>query len=451
MNFADLKGITVLYAEDDPVMRQYVSFGLGLHVGTIVTAEDGAQALEMARKSRPDLVVTDIRMPNMDGLALTQALNDEFPDLPVIICTAFSETSYLIKAIELGVSAYVPKPIDKEKILAAIDRVSRPILQRRELERLKQERVKSWGIVFGSSPAMRAVADRLADTADSDFSILLQGEPGSGKSTLATLIHGMSRRQKRPLIAIDAQARDCEQLEAELFGTPPGRGRPSAAPNLGMLASGNGATLLLDSPEALPLALQTRLLRVIEEKSFTPAGSLSPVPCDLRILAATSADLAAEVRGGRFREDLFIQISDTVIPIPSLRERAEDVGHIAHRLLCEAAADLEIPCPELPPESLALLTAYRWPGNCRQLRQVLRRSLLVNRDVISSQTLKRLLSAAPVPRALPLANLNLAELERWAVGEALAATGGRKMEAARMLGVSYNTFKDKLARYGIQR
>lgn len=444
-----LRKVSVLYVEDDPVMRENVAYGLSLHIGTVLTAVDGEQALDVVRRQRPDLVVTDIRMPKMDGLALTAALNREFPALPVILCTAFSDTSYLIKAIELGVVAYVPKPIDQEKILAAIERVSVPILQRRELERLKQERVKSWSIVFGASPAMQTVADQLLQTADSDFSILLQGEPGCGKSTLAALIHSMSRRQRKPLIGIDSQARDGEQLEAELFGIPPGRGRPSASPNIGVLASADGATLLLDSPEALPLALQARLLRVIEEKSYNPAGSLAGIPCDLRILAASSADLAAEVRAGRFREDLYIQISDTVISIPPLRERVEDIGIIAKRLLCEAANDLEIPRPELSPEALVLLSNHRWPGNCRQLRQVLRRSLLVDSRNVSPGTLKHLLGAAPVSSPALFPKLNLAQLERWAVGEALAACGGRKMEAARMLGISYNTFKDKLVRYSI--
>ena len=444
-----LHGISVLYVEDEPELREHVAFGLRLHVGNLVTAADGCEALEAVRCRRPDIVVTDIRMPRMDGLALAATLAVEFPGLPVIICTAFTETAYLIKAIELGVVAYVPKPIDSTQLLAAVERISQPILQRRELERLQRESSTSRSVIFGSSPAMVAVADQLLRAADGDFSILLQGEAGCGKSTLASLIHGMSRRQKRPLVSVDAQARVAEQLEAELFGTPPGRGRPSLNPNNGVLAAAHGATLLLDSPEALPLALQARLLRVIEEGRYTPAGSIETLPCDLRILATTSADLPAEVVAGRFREDLLIQISDSVVSIPPLRERAEDIDGIARRLLCEAAHDLEIACPELPADSLAMLVGYQWPGNCRQLRQVLRRSLLINSGSICASTLKHLLGPTPAAAPAPFPKLNLSDLERWAVGEALAACGGRKMEAARMLGISYNTFKDKLARYGV--
>ena len=443
-----LKDIIVLYVEDEPLLQQYVALSLSLQIGTVLTALDGGQALEMVRRRRPDLVVTDILMPHMDGLALAAALSEEFPGLPVIICTAFTETDYLLRAIELGVSAYVPKPIDVARLLAAIERTAQPILQQRELERLKKESAKSRSVIFGSSPAMAQLAEQLVATADSDFSILLQGEPGSGKSTLAALIHSMSRRQNRPLIGIDAQARDAEQLAAELFGLPPGRGRPSATPNHGLLASADGATLLLDAPETLPLPLQARLLRLLEERRYTPAGSLDSIPCDLRILATTSADLAAEVAAGRFRADLLLQIGDIVVTIPPLRARVEDIGQIAGRLLSEAANDLEIACPELTAEALALLSRHPLPGNCRQLRQVLRRSLLVNSGKITASTVKHLLGAASVaPAALP--KLNLGELERWAVGEALIASGGRKMEAARMLGISYNTFKDKLVRYGI--
>jgi DNA-binding NtrC family response regulator len=446
---SSLKEITVLYVEDEPHLQEYVALSLSEQVGTVLTADHGKQALEMVRRQRPDLVVTDILMPHMDGLDLAAALGAEFPGLPVIICTAFTETAYLLRAIDLGVVAYVPKPIDIAHLLAAIERTAHPILQQRELERLKKESAKSRNVIFGSSPAMQAVADQLVRTADSDFSILLQGEPGCGKSSFAVLIHSLSRRNKRPLVGIDAQARDPEQLEAELFGMPPGRGRPAANPNNGVLASVDGATLLLEAPETLPLPLQARLLRVIEERKYTPAGSIASIPCDLRILTTTSVDLAAEVRAGRFREDFLIQISDTVVSIPPLRSRVEDIDQIARRLLIEAANDLEIACPELPPESLALLTSHPWPGNCRQLRQVLRRSLLVNSSKISASTVKHLLGAAPVPAAASLPKLNLAELERWAVGEALAACGGRKMEAARMLGISYNTFKDKLVRYGV--
>jgi DNA-binding NtrC family response regulator len=446
---SDLSEISVLYVEDEPDLREHIAFGLKLHVGTILTAADGKQALEMVRRRRPDLVVTDIRMPQMDGLALASALNAEFPGLPVVICTAFTDTAYLIKAIELGVAAYVSKPIDNAQLLAAVERIAQPILQRRELERLKGETARSRNVIFGSSPAMQAVADQVVRSADSDFSILIQGEPGCGKSTLAALIHSMSRRSKRPLVHIDAQARDAEQLEAELFGTPAGRGRPSATPNHGVLASACGATLLLDSPEALPLPLQARLLRVLEEGKYTPAGSIACIPCDLRVLATSSADLAAEARAGRFRQDLLLQISDNVITIPPLRSRAEDIASIAGRLLSEAANDLEMSRPELLPETLALLAGHPWPGNCRQLRQVLRRSLLVDSDKICAATMKQLLGAAPVAAQTPPPKLNLAELERWAVGEALAASGGRKMEAARMLGISYNTFKDKLVKYAI--
>ena len=446
---SDLKQITVLYVEDEPLLQKYVALSLSLHVGTVLTAPDGFEALEMVRRRRPDLVVTDIHMPRMDGLELAAALGEEFPGLPVVICTAFTETAYLLRAIDLGVAAYVPKPIDNAQLLAAIRRTAHPILQQRELERLKKESANSRSVIFGSSPAMQQVAEQLLRTADSDFSILLQGEPGCGKSTLAALIHGMSRRSKRPLVSVDAQARDPEQLAAELFGLPPGRGRPSANRDAGLLAPANGATLLLEAPETLPPSLQARLLRVIEERRYTPAGSIDSIPCDLRILAATSADLSAEVRAGRFRADLLLQISDTVVSIPPLRSRVEDIGQLAAKLLSEAARDLEIASPELPPESLALLCAHPWPGNCRQLRQVLRRSLLVNTGKIAPSTVKQLLGAAPVFAPSSAPKLNLAELERWAVGEALAACGGKKMEAARMLGISYNTFKDKLSRYAI--
>lgn len=440
-----LNDLSVLYVEDDLELREHVAICLKMHVGTLFMAGDGRDGLEMARRRRPDVVVTDIGMPRMDGLALTEALRKEFPGMPVIICTAFTETAYLLKAITLGVRAYIPKPIDVEQLVAAIKDTARPILQQRELDRLKREALRTHGLVFGSSQVMQSLSDQVVRTADSDYSIIVQGEPGSGKSSVARFIHSMSRRQKRQLLTIDAQGRDPDQLEAELFGVPPGRGRPSATPDNGLLSTLHGATLLLDAPEALALSLQARLLRVIEEKRYTPTGSTSAVACDLRILATSCANLAEEARSGRFRQDLLLCIGDHIITVPPLRERRGDIDELALRFLTEATDDLGMACPELPPESLQLLRNHSWPGNCRQLRQVLRRSLLVSRGTITPATLKSLLGAASIhtPSSAPFPTLNLQELERWAAMEALSASGGRKMEAARLLGISYNTFKSK--------
>lgn len=447
-----LNDLSVLYVEDDPLLREYVAIYLQMHVGALFTAGDGLEGLEMVRKRRPDVVVSDIIMPRMDGLALTEALRKEFPALPVILCTFFTETAYLLKAIELGVRAYIPKPIDMALLLESIKDTARPILQQRELDRLKREALQTRGLVFGSSQVMHSLSDQVVQTAESDYSIIIQGEPGSGKSSVARLIHSMSRRQKRQLLTIDAQGRDPDQLEAELFGPPPGRGRPSATPDYGLLSTLHGSTLLLDAPEALTLPLQARLLRVIEEKSYTPTGSTSAVVCDLRILATSCANLAEEASSGRFRQDLLLCIGDHIITVPPLRERRGDIYELALRFLAEATDDLGMACPDLPPESLELLKNHTWPGNCRQLRQILRRSLLVSRGTITPTTLNSLLRASAV-NAAPNAHfptLKLDELERWAVIEALSASGGRKMEAARLLGVSYNTFKNKFSKSGLE-
>jgi len=444
----ELKGLSVLLVEDEEDLRRETAGFLELFCGSVGQAAHGREALAQVEERLPDVVVSDIRMPVMDGLEMAGQLKESHPELPVIFCTAFTDTAYLIRAIELGAAAFVRKPVNTDELLGAIRRAAEPVLRQRQLERLQRENATSRSLLFGASDAMQRVAEQLLPVAECDFSVLLEGEAGSGKSTLAMLLHDMSRRRKHPLVVVDACAREPEQLEAELFGVPGGRGRPTAA-NLGLLASADGGTLLLDAPERLPLPLQARLLRVIEEGRCTPAGSLSAFPCDLRLLTTTSADLGAAAAAGRFHQGLFIQLSDTVVHVPPLRERIEDIPQLAVRLLCEAADDLEIPCPELPPDALVLLKKQSWPGNCRQLRQVLRRSLLTDSRIITPATLKGLLGGAGSQAAGKLPRLNLVELERWAIGEALTACGGRKMEAAKVLGISYNTFKDKLGRYGL--
>lgn len=444
----ELSAIKILYVEDEPELRDHIGYALRLHIDSVTTAANGKEALDLIRDNPPDVVLSDVRMPVMDGLELARILRQEFPELPVVLCTAFTDTDCLLKAIDLGVAGYVTKPVDLFRLLGAIRSAVLPILQRRELAKLKGDTFLGRGLIFGFSPAMSALGQKIDSVAGSDYSVVILGEAGTGKSAVAELVHVTSRRQDKPILTVDCRVRSYEQLEAELFGSAPGRGRPAAERPLGTLRDIHGGTIVLDGLEMLPLPLQGRILRLLEEGAYVPSGATVPVRCDLRAIAVSAVDLEKESLLGRFLQGLWLKLSDVVLTVPPLRDRAQDIPTLCRTFLAQAAEELGRRCPEMTDEAVRLLQHERWPGNLRQLKQLARRALLLAGDPISVAGLKPLLAVSSVapPEAPP--SLKLSDLEAWAVREALTATGGKKMQAAQLLGVSYNTFKDKLRRYG---
>jgi DNA-binding NtrC family response regulator len=454
----ETSNLTILYVEDEPELREHVAFALTLHFENVLTAINGREALELFKINRPDVVISDIRMPIMDGLELTAELKRNFPDVPVILCTAFTDTAYLLRAIELGVAAYIPKPIDTARMLDAVNRAVLPILQRREIQRLKSEAIKTNGLLSGNSPAMLALREQITRAAESDYAVVVRGENGTGKGMVAELLHSMSRRKKKRLHTIECRSRSAEQLELDLFGRTPGRGRPSPHRDSGILKEINGGTLALKSPELLPVSLQERILSLLESGSYSPAAGIESIECDVRVIALTTADLGEEALQGRFSGSLWLRLSDVVLNIPPLRDRSEDIPEFCSNFIAQAADDLGRNSPMLTPEALQLLQAEQWPGNFRELKQRLRRLLVQAGDIITAAEVRASgvdavgsVGAKDVGAKdfLPLQSCKLSDLERWAIERAIHTTGGKKMQAAELLGISYNAFKEKMRRYGI--
>lgn len=446
----DYTQLNVLYVEDEPELRDHVGYALRLHIDTVVTAANGQEALELIRLKRPDIVISDIRMPVMGGLELTAALRQKYPAMPVLLCTAFNDTEYLLKAIELGVAAYIPKPIDTERLLTAIRQAALPILQRLEIGRLKTAALKSSGLMLGGSPAMKIVGEQILKVAESDYSVVVRGEAGTGKSAVAELIHGLSGRKTKRFLTIDCRSRSAEQLEAELFGRLPGRGRPSATRDAGVLTDIDGGTLAFDAPELLPLPLQGRILALLEKRAYLPTGCSESLQCDVRVIALTLVDLTSEAAAGRFNQSLWLRLSDVVVSMPSLRERREDIPLICSTFLAQAADDLGCACPSLAPDALAALQREPWPGNFRQLKQFLRRAVFYGGAVITADDVGAAIVGANnhSPQRDEM-SFKLTDLEKGAIQKALCATGGKKMQAAELLGISYNAFKEKMKRHRI--
>ncbi len=450
MTMNDMLHLNVLYVEDEPLLRERVRIVLEMYFDRVVCAGDGREALDIFKRERPDIVVSDIQMPVMDGLEMAEHIRKIAPDMPIIICTAFTETTYLLKAVELGVSAYVRKPLDSRQLVEVITRTATPLLQRIELERAKRSEQASLEHVLGGSPAIREVIRQVQHIADTGFSVILQGETGVGKSHLASLIHGMGTRKNSPFIPAPLGSIPESLVESELFGHVRGAFTGAVKTRKGLFEAAHGGTLFLDDVDCAPPSIQAKLLRAVEDKRFYPVGSSAPVDVDVRIIAASNRDLLAEARAGRFREDFYYRLSDLVIFIPPLRERSGDIPAMARMFLREAALELSKTPPYITEEVLMALGQYPWPGNVRELKSAMKRGALFAGESLTTECLSSILTVPDrTGPAVLLRPQTLDQLERQAVRQALDAAGGKRMEAARLLDVEYRRFKRMLEKYGL--
>jgi DNA-binding NtrC family response regulator len=454
-----LKQLTILLVEDELELRRETAAFLELYFDNVLQAGHGGEALTLFAARQPDLVVSDIRMPVMDGLELAVRLKERAPDIPVLFCTAFTETTYLLKAIELGVAAFVRKPVDTDELLAAIDKAAVPVLQRREIRGLSDELTASLTAQMGKTPQQLAVAEQVARVARTPFSVLLQGETGSGKSRLANMIHTVSPRREAPFVTVQLGAIPIHLAESELFGHRKGAFTGADRDHPGLVETAQGGTLFLDDIDACPQAIQAKLLRFAELKRFTPVGGTVETMVDLRIIASSNRDLQEEVRAGRFREDLYYRLADVIIPIPPLRDSRDAIVPLALKFLRETCDALGRDLPLLDEDARRALAEADWPGNIRQLKSVLRRAAINAGSMITRNDLLAIMDA-PLPSTLPATGAgafcspppfpcSMDCLEKWSLEHALQFCDGKRMKTAMMLGMNYYTFRRRLAKHGI--
>lgn len=422
-------------------------------------AADGDEALNLVRERAFDAVLTDVRMARMDGIHTLKSVLEYNPALPVVLMTAYSSVETAVEALRLGAYDYLVKPLDFEILRRTLRQAiehSRLSVENRELRRQLSEAAARPGIL-GRSPAMLAMQETIATVAPTEATVLITGESGTGKELVARALHSGSARADKPMVTVNCAALAENLLESELFGHEKGSFTGADRRREGRFVQANGGTLFLDEIGEMPLPLQAKLLRALQEGEVQRVGSDAPLTVDVRVLAATNRDLREEVARRRFREDLYFRLNVISLEVPPLRDRGEDIPVLAAHFLERFAGRNRKSIRGFSPQAVDSLLRYAWPGNVRELENAVERAvILCNGDLITRRELPAAITEAASPEEASsaavgaLAGLPLDELERRAIGETLRCTGDNKSEAARQLGITRATLHNKLRKYGLE-
>ena len=445
----------ILVVDDDTLSREFLMEAVSALGYQAIEAKNGAEAIERAQQSAPDLVLTDLRMPGMDGTELVKRLKESNPDLPSVMITAQGTIESAVAAMKNGASDFLLKPCTPDALEVVIGRIERTARLVQENQYLREEALASSNTqVIAKSPSMVETLRTAARVSRSKGTVLVTGESGTGKERVAQYIHGNSPRANGPFIRVNCAALSEQLLESELFGHERGAFTGAHKTKAGRFELADGGTLLLDEIGEISPALQAKLLRVLEEEEFERVGGTTTMKVDVRVIATTNRDLAEEVRAGRFREDLYYRLHVLPIHIAPLRERAEDVAPLAQQFAEHYARQNGLETPRFTKEAVDALQAWKWPGNVRELENVVQRAVVMLRQsVIDVEDLafgpggggKELDPSVPTESMGPqLANRPLEDIERVAILATLEAVRGNKTEAARRLGVTARTLSNKM-------
>jgi DNA-binding NtrC family response regulator len=432
----------ILVVDNDAGMVEMLRRYLEDEGWQVATATAGAEARAALESGEFDVLLSDLVMDEVDGLALLRAAQAS-PSRPrVLLMTAFGSLESAIEAMRAGAFDYLTKPFRLAQVGVAVRRALDDRRLREENRRLREHVERLYGAehLVGASRAMRAVIEQVRAIAATDASVLLLGESGTGKEVVARTIHWNSARRDGPFVAVNCAAIPENLLESELFGHVKGAFTGADRARRGLFADAGGGTLFLDEIADMPLALQAKLLRALQDKTIRPVGGNEEIQLDLRVISATHGDLAGLVRGGRFREDLYYRLAVIPIRLPSLRERPEDIPLLARHFLERVSASLRRSVEGFTDEALARLLAHRWPGNVRELENVVERAATLARGPLITPADLALDLVAPGP-VETTARPTLDDLERRYIDQVLAETNGDKRRAAQILGVSVRTLQ----------
>jgi two-component system nitrogen regulation response regulator GlnG len=470
----------ILVADDEESMRWVLSKALRKKGYTVDLARDGDEALRLIQTASYDLAILDIKMPGISGLDLLEKAREVRSDLLMVIMTAEASMRNAVEAMKRGAYDYLTKPFDLDVIDALIEKVSRAREMTSQVAVLKEELKDRYQLeknIIGNSPAMREIYKTIGKVAPSDMTILIQGESGTGKELIARAIHFNSRRIGKPFIALNCAAIPKELLESELFGFEKGAFTGASERKLGKFEQANGGTIFLDEIGDMPLDLQAKILRVLQEREVTRTGGNQSLRVDVRIVAATNQELEQLVREKGFREDLYYRLNVVPIQLVPLRERSEDIPLLADFFLKKTSAELEIPPKQIDGEAMQLLMGYSWPGNVRELENTIKRAIILSADPLltvadfpglrrekgSSQAPSEELSLeslVEIKLRSSLINLDklesgdvhamvLEQVERPLIRFVLEKTRGNQVRAASILGINRNTLRKRITELGI--
>ncbi len=433
----------VLVVDDEAPMRAALEANFLRDGWKVTTAAGVSEAVSKFRSAPCPLVITDMRMPDGDGLRVMQSVREIAPETAVVFLTAFGSIPEAVLTMKEGACDYLMKPISFDELSEAARRLLGP-----------DESAPGEGVehgIFGKSAAFRRTLERARQVATSDVDVLIEAESGTGKELIARMIHQLSARRRGPLVAVNCAAFPEALLESELFGHVRGAftGATTAKPGKFELAS--GGTLLLDEVGEMPPSLQPKLLRVLQEREVDRLGDTRPAPVDVRVIATTNRQLRAMVSEGLFRSDLYYRLNVVPVTIPPLRERPEDILELARYFLEKHAKKSALRQPTLGPELIERMQAHSWPGNVRELENFIRRLLALSTGPqLNAGLAEEWESNEEVPAAkAATAGLSLREMERQLLEKTLAATSGNRTRAAQMLGISIRTMRNKIKEYGL--
>lgn len=436
---------SVLVVDDEEGMRSFLQRTLASRCGLVETAASAEDGRALHGRIHFDLIILDISLPGKSGVEWLDELREGGFQGDVILITAFADIETAIHALRAGASDFILKPFRVDQILNSIRKCfDRARLLRENFVLRREVAELSGGIdgVIGCSDAMNRLCQLIKRVAAMPSTVLLLGESGVGKEVAARALHSMSPRAQRPFVPVNCAAISSELIESELFGHVKGAFTGASEAHHGLFYYARGGTLFLDEIAELPLPMQTKLLRVLEDRMIRPVGSTREIPVDIRIVAATNRNLADEVKQGRFRQDLFYRLDVVNITIPPLRQRREDIVPLARHFSAQLASHLGVPPVPLDAGTLARLQSYEWPGNVRELRNLVERSLILGYFPLDALP-EGSLAESPGGSAAALD-----QVEKSHILEVLATCGGNKSEAARRLGVSRKTVERKLAQWG---
>ncbi|MGL4270344.1 MAG: nitrogen regulation protein NR(I) [Plesiomonas sp.] len=467
----------VWVVDDDSAIRWVMDKALSSSQIRCETFDSASAVLTALQQATPDVLLSDIRMPGMDGLTLLSQLQQQVPQLPVIIMTAHSDLDAAVSAYQHGAFDYLPKPFDLDDAVALVERALQHSHELRQQQSTPTTEPTSTAQseIIGEAPAMQEVFRAIGRLSRTAISVLINGESGTGKELIAHALHRHSPRASAPFIALNMAAIPKDLIESELFGHEKGAFTGAGAVRQGRFEQANGGTLFLDEIGDMPLEIQTRLLRVLADGQFYRVGGHTPLHVDVRIIAATHQDLETRVREGLFREDLFHRLNVIRLQLPALRERRQDIAALSRHFLLSAARELGVEAKTLHPDTLRVMSEFRWPGNVRQLENICRglTVMAAGKEIFVSDLPPELTRAptasndlhTPLNWQQPLQQWVLQQLargqedllatlqpefEQLLLDAALQYTQGHKQDAARLLGWGRNTLTRKLKEFDIR-